>query len=96
MGMQRSRQVPASSHHGSALLRVLSGLAHLRRGRGDRQQNPLIHFAIDRIRDLHIAMPAQPAIGSAYLVGAGDYGSALTVVLEGRSYWSGVWATVIL
>src|SRR5205823_2962624 len=36
------------------------------------------------------------ATRSAYLVGAGDYGSVLTVVLEGLTYWSGVWATVIL
>jgi sulfoxide reductase heme-binding subunit YedZ len=42
------------------------------------------------------ALMLLPAIRSAYLVGAGDYGSALTVVLEGLTYWSGVWATVIL
>jgi hypothetical protein len=43
-----------------------------------------------------LVMPTQPAIGFASLVGAGDYGSALTDVLEGPTYWSGVWATVIL
>jgi sulfoxide reductase heme-binding subunit YedZ len=37
-----------------------------------------------------------PAIRSAYLVGTGDYGTALPVVLGGLTYWSGVWATVIL
>jgi DMSO/TMAO reductase YedYZ heme-binding membrane subunit len=42
------------------------------------------------------ALMLLPAIRTAYLVGAGDYGSALTVVLEGLTYWSGVWATVIL
>ena len=42
------------------------------------------------------ALMLLPAIRSAYLVGAGDYGSALPVVLGGLTYWSGVWATVIL
>jgi sulfoxide reductase heme-binding subunit YedZ len=42
------------------------------------------------------ALMLLPAIRSAYLVGAGNYGSSLTVVLEGLTYWSGVWATVIL
>jgi methionine sulfoxide reductase heme-binding subunit len=37
-----------------------------------------------------------PAARSAYLVGIGDYGADLHVVLEGLTYWSGVWATVIL
>jgi methionine sulfoxide reductase heme-binding subunit len=37
-----------------------------------------------------------PAVRSAYLVGIGDYGADLHVVLEGLTYWSGVWATVIL
>ncbi len=37
-----------------------------------------------------------PAIRSAYLVGAGDYGSTATIVLEGLTYWSGVWATVVM
>ena len=39
------------------------------------------------------ALMLLPAIRSAYLVGAGDYGSSLTVVLEGLTYWSGVWAS---
>jgi sulfoxide reductase heme-binding subunit YedZ len=37
-----------------------------------------------------------PAVRSAYLVGIGDYGADLHVVLEGLTYWSGVWATVVL
>jgi sulfoxide reductase heme-binding subunit YedZ len=36
-----------------------------------------------------------PAIRSAYLVGTGDYG-ILPIALGGLTYWSGVWATVIL
>src|SRR5215468_3787168 len=42
------------------------------------------------------ALMLLPAVRSAYLVGAGDYGNSLTIVLEGLTYWSGVWATVIL
>src|SRR3984893_6230263 len=37
-----------------------------------------------------------PAIRSAYLVGTGEYGTALPVVLGGLTYWSGVWATAVL
>jgi methionine sulfoxide reductase heme-binding subunit len=37
-----------------------------------------------------------PAIRTAYLVGLGDYGTALPIALGGLTYWSGVWATVIL
>jgi sulfoxide reductase heme-binding subunit YedZ len=37
-----------------------------------------------------------PAVRSAYLIGTGDYGADLHVVLQGLTYWSGVWATVIL
>jgi len=36
-----------------------------------------------------------PAIRTAYLVSIGDYG-ILQVALGGLTYWSGVWATVIL
>jgi sulfoxide reductase heme-binding subunit YedZ len=36
-----------------------------------------------------------PAIRSAYLVGIGDYG-ILQIALGGLTYWSGVWATIIL
>ncbi len=37
-----------------------------------------------------------PAIRSAYLLGTGDYGTVAPIVLGGLTYWSGVWATVIL
>src|SRR6266436_5650224 len=37
-----------------------------------------------------------PAIRTAYLVGIGDYGTAVPIALGGLTYWSGVWATVIL
>jgi methionine sulfoxide reductase heme-binding subunit len=42
------------------------------------------------------ALMLLPAIRTANLVGAGDYGTALPIVLGGLTYWSGVWATVIL
>ena len=41
------------------------------------------------------ALMILPAIRSAYLVGIGDYG-ILPIALGGLTYWSGVWATVIL
>ena len=41
------------------------------------------------------ALMLLPAIRSAYLVGIGDYG-VLAVALGGLTYWSGVWATVIM
>jgi sulfoxide reductase heme-binding subunit YedZ len=37
-----------------------------------------------------------PAMRSAYLVGASEYGTAWPVILGGLTYWSGVWATVVL
>jgi len=37
-----------------------------------------------------------PAIRTAYLVGIGDYGTTMAMALGGLTYWSGVWATVIL
>jgi methionine sulfoxide reductase heme-binding subunit len=37
-----------------------------------------------------------PAVRSAYLVGIGEYGTVAPVALGGLTYWSGVWATVIL
>jgi sulfoxide reductase heme-binding subunit YedZ len=42
------------------------------------------------------ALMLLPAIRSAYLVGTGDYGTAVPIVLGGLTYWSGVWTTVIL
>jgi methionine sulfoxide reductase heme-binding subunit len=41
------------------------------------------------------ALMLLPAIRSAYLVGIGDYG-ILPIALGGLTYWSGVWATVIM
>ena len=41
------------------------------------------------------ALMLLPAIRTAYLVGIGDYG-IYQVALNGLTYWSGVWATVIL
>ena len=41
------------------------------------------------------ALMLAPAIRTAYLVGIGDYG-ILPIALGGLTYWSGVWATVIL
>jgi methionine sulfoxide reductase heme-binding subunit len=35
-------------------------------------------------------------VRSVYLVGIGEYGTDLRIVLGGLTYWSGVWATVIL
>ncbi len=37
-----------------------------------------------------------PAIRTAWLVGAGGYGSTWPLALPALTYWSGVWATVIL
>ncbi len=42
-----------------------------------------------------LALMLLPAIRSAYLVGIGDYG-VLAVALGGLTYWSGVWATVVM
>src|ERR1700730_9333406 len=42
------------------------------------------------------ALMLLPAIRSAYLVGTGEYGTAVPVVLGGLTYWSGVWATAVL
>jgi sulfoxide reductase heme-binding subunit YedZ len=42
------------------------------------------------------ALMLWPAIRTAYLLGTGDYGTAWPIALGGLTYWSGVWATVIL
>jgi methionine sulfoxide reductase heme-binding subunit len=42
------------------------------------------------------ALMLWPAIRTAYLLSIGDYGTALPIALGGLTYWSGVWATVIL
>jgi methionine sulfoxide reductase heme-binding subunit len=48
------------------------------------------------LKAVTFALMLLPALRTAYLVGAGDYGTVSTVVLGGLTYWSGVWATVIL
>jgi sulfoxide reductase heme-binding subunit YedZ len=42
------------------------------------------------------ALVLLPAIRTAWLVGAGEYGTVAAIVLNGLTYWSGVWATAIL
>jgi methionine sulfoxide reductase heme-binding subunit len=42
------------------------------------------------------ALMLVPAIRTAYLVGTGDYGSTWSLALPALTYWSGVWATVVL
>ena len=42
------------------------------------------------------ALMLYPAIRTACLVGIGDYGTAWPIALGGLTYWSGVWATIIL
>jgi methionine sulfoxide reductase heme-binding subunit len=42
------------------------------------------------------ALMLWPAIRTAYLLGIGDYGTTSPIALGGLTYWSGVWATVIL
>jgi sulfoxide reductase heme-binding subunit YedZ len=37
-----------------------------------------------------------PAARTAWLVGIGDYGTVAAIMLNGLTYWSGVWATVVL
>jgi methionine sulfoxide reductase heme-binding subunit len=49
-----------------------------------------------RLKATTFTLMLWPAIRTTYLVGAGDYGSALPVALPALTYWSGVWATVIL
>jgi methionine sulfoxide reductase heme-binding subunit len=42
------------------------------------------------------ALMLVPAIRTAWLIGAGAYGSTWPMALPALTYWSGVWATVIL
>jgi sulfoxide reductase heme-binding subunit YedZ len=37
-----------------------------------------------------------PAVRTAWLVGAGEYGTVAALVLNGLTFWSGVWATAVL
>jgi sulfoxide reductase heme-binding subunit YedZ len=43
-----------------------------------------------------LALVLLPAARTARLVGAGDYGTVAAIVLNGLTYWSGVWAAVVL
>ncbi len=42
------------------------------------------------------ALVLLPAIRTAWLVAAGDYGTVAAIMLNGLTYWSGVWAGVVL
>jgi methionine sulfoxide reductase heme-binding subunit len=44
----------------------------------------------------HICADAVAGAPTAWLIGAGSYGSTWTIALPALTYWSGVWATVIL
>jgi methionine sulfoxide reductase heme-binding subunit len=49
-----------------------------------------------RLKATTFALMLWPAIRTAWLVGAGGYGSTWPLALPALTYWSGVWATVIL
>ena len=42
------------------------------------------------------ALVLLPAIRTGWLVGAGEYGTVAAIMLNGLTYWSGVWATAVL
>jgi methionine sulfoxide reductase heme-binding subunit len=42
------------------------------------------------------ALVLLPGIRTAWLVGTGEYGTVAAIMLNGLTYWSGVWATVVL
>jgi sulfoxide reductase heme-binding subunit YedZ len=42
------------------------------------------------------ALVLLPGIRTAWLVGIGEYGTVAAIMLNGLTYWSGVWATVVL
>jgi sulfoxide reductase heme-binding subunit YedZ len=42
------------------------------------------------------ALVLVPAVRTAWLVGIGEYGTVAAIMLNGLTYWSGVWATVVL
>jgi methionine sulfoxide reductase heme-binding subunit len=42
------------------------------------------------------ALVLLPAIRTAWLVAAGEYGTVAPIVLNGLTYWSGVWAAAVL
>jgi sulfoxide reductase heme-binding subunit YedZ len=43
-----------------------------------------------------LALVLLPAARTAWLVGTGDYGTVAAIVLDGLTFWSGVWTTVVL
>jgi methionine sulfoxide reductase heme-binding subunit len=43
-----------------------------------------------------LAFVLMPAVRTLWLVGVGDYGTVAAIVLNGLTYWSGVWATLVL
>jgi methionine sulfoxide reductase heme-binding subunit len=49
-----------------------------------------------RLKATTFALMLWPAIRTAWLVGVGDYGSSSSLALPALTYWSGVWATVVL
>jgi methionine sulfoxide reductase heme-binding subunit len=49
-----------------------------------------------RLKATTFALMLWPAIRTAWLVGVGDYGNTWSLALPALTYWSGVWATVIL
>jgi sulfoxide reductase heme-binding subunit YedZ len=42
------------------------------------------------------ALVLLPAVRTAWLIGIGDYGTVAAIIFNGLTYWSGVWATVVL
>jgi methionine sulfoxide reductase heme-binding subunit len=48
------------------------------------------------LKAITFALMLWPAIRTAWLIGAGGYGSTWPMALPALTYWSGVWATVIL
>jgi methionine sulfoxide reductase heme-binding subunit len=42
------------------------------------------------------ALVLLPAVRTAWLLWIGDYGTVAAIMLNGLTYWSGVWATVVL
>jgi methionine sulfoxide reductase heme-binding subunit len=48
------------------------------------------------LKAITFALMLWPALRTAWLIGAGSYGSTWTIALPALTYWSGVWATVIL
>jgi methionine sulfoxide reductase heme-binding subunit len=49
-----------------------------------------------RLKATTFALMLWPALRTAWLIGAGDYGSTVPMAIPALTYWSGVWATVVL